>query len=73
MRIRLMRIKLEYIEVMMLIEGLSALHIRSKIHDDVKRKLTRRLIRMQQDYTGGYADNKVVAKISKAIDGLDAT
>jgi len=58
---------------MMLIEGLSALHIRSKIHDDVKRKLTRRLIRMQQDYTGGYADNKVNAKISKAIDGLDAT
>tara|TARA_R110000823_G_scaffold13920_3_gene45914 strand:+ start:160 stop:366 length:207 start_codon:yes stop_codon:yes gene_type:complete len=68
-----MRIKLEYIEVMMLIEGLSAMHIPTKTHDDVKRKLTRRLIRMQQDYTGGYADNKVNAKISKAIDALDVT
>ena len=34
-----MRIKLEYIEVMMLIEGLDAMHLPTSSHDEVKKSL----------------------------------
>ena len=67
-----MRIKLEFIEVQMLIAGLDAMHLPTIMHDEVKKKLKRRLERMEKDYTSGYADNPVNAKIEKAVDKVDA-
>jgi len=63
-----MRIKLEYIEVQMLLSGLDAMHLPTASHDDIKKSLYRRLERMERDYTGSYADNPVNAKIEKAVD-----
>jgi len=71
-RERTMRINLEYIEVMMLIEGLDAMHLPTSSHDAVKKSLKRRLERMQASYTGGYADNAVTAKIDAAVTKVDA-
>ena len=67
-----MRIKLEFIEVQMLIAGLDAMHLPTIMHDEVKKKLKRRLERMEKDYTSGYADNPVNAKIEAAVDKIDA-
>jgi len=67
-----MRIKLEYIEVQMLLSGLEAIHLPSVTHHEIKKKLQRRLERMEKDYTSGYADNPVNAKIEKAVDKIDA-
>ena len=67
-----MRIKLEYIEVQMLIAGLDAMHLPTASHDDIKKSLYRRLEKMEKDYTSGYADNPVNAKIEKAVDKIDA-
>ena len=67
-----MRIKLEYIEVQMLLSGLEAIHLYSFTHDKIKEKLHRRLERMQKDYTSGYADNPVNAKIEKAVDKVES-
>jgi len=67
-----MRIKLEYIEVQMLLSGLDAMHLPTASHDDIKKSLYRRLERMERDYTGSYADNPVNAKISAAVDKIDA-
>ena len=44
-----MRIKIEYIEVQMLIAGLDAMHLPTIMHDEVKKKLKRRLERMESD------------------------
>jgi len=67
-----MRIKLEYIEVQMLLSGLEAIHLPSVTHHEIKKKLQRSLERMEKDYTSGYADNPVNAKIEKAVDKVDA-
>jgi len=67
-----MRIKLEYIEVQMLLSGLDAMHLPTASHDDIKKSLYRRLEKMEKDYTSGYADNPVNAKIEKAVDKIDA-
>ncbi len=67
-----MRIKLEYIEVQMLLSGLEAIHLPSVTHHEIKKKLHRRLERMERDYTSGYADNPVNAKIEAAVDKIDA-
>ena len=67
-----MRIKLEFIEVQMLIAGLDAMHLPTIMHDEVKKKLKRRLERMESDFTGSYADNPVNAKIEAAVDKVDA-
>jgi len=63
-----MRIKLEYIEVQMILSGLEAIHLPSVTHHEIKKKLHRRLERMERDYTSGYADNPVNAKIEAAVD-----
>jgi len=68
-----MRIKLEYIEVQMLLSGLEAIHLRGGAqltHHEIKKKLHRRLERMEKDYTSGYADNPVNAKIEAAVDKI---
>ena len=62
-----MRIKLEYIEVQMLLSGLEAIHLPSVTHHEIKKKLHRRLERMERDYTSGYADNPVNAKTGKTL------
>jgi len=67
-----MRIKLEYIEIQMLLSGLDAMHLPSVTHHEIKKKLHRRLERMERDYTSGYADNPINAKIEKAVDKVDA-
>jgi len=68
-----MRINLEYIEVMMLIEGLDSMHLPTSSHDAVKKSLKRRLERMHASYTtGGYADSAVTAKIDAAVTKVDA-
>ena len=67
-----MRIKLEYIEVQMLIAGLDAMHLPTIMHDEVKKKLKRRLERMERDYTSGYADTAIGKKIEAAVDKVDA-
>ena len=67
-----MRIKLEYIEVQMLIAGLDAMHLPTIMHDEVKKKLKRRLERMERDYTGSYADTAIGKKIEAAVDKVDA-
>ncbi len=67
-----MRIKLEYIEVQMLLSGLDAMHLPTASHDDIKKSLYRRLEKMEKDYTSGYADNPVNSKIEKAVDKIDA-
>ena len=63
-----MRIKLEYIEIQMLLAGLDAMHLPSVTHYEVKTRLYRRLERMERDYTSGYADNPISAKIEAAVD-----
>jgi len=68
-----MRIKLEYIEVQMLLSGLDAMHLPTSSHDAVKKKLYRRLERLEADYTGGYADSAVTAKIDAAVTKIDAS
>jgi len=60
-----MRIKLEYIEIQMLLAGLDAMHLPSVTHYEVKTRLYRRLERMERDYTSGYADNPISAPRSK--------
>ena len=67
-----MRIKLEYIEVQMLLAGLDAMHLPTASHDDIKGSLYRRLERMERDYTSGYADNPVNAKIDAAVTKVDS-
>ena len=67
-----MRINLEYIEVMMLIEGLDAMHLPTSSHDAVKKKLYRRLERLEADYTGSYADTAIGKKIEAAVDKIEA-
>ena len=69
---RTMRIKLEYIEVQMLLSGLEAIHLPSVAHHEIKKKLHRRLERMEKDYTSGYADNPINAKIEKAVDRVES-
>ena len=69
---RTMRIKLEYIEVQMLLSGLEAIHLPNVAHHEIMKKLHRRLERMESDYTSGYADNPVNAKIEKAVDKVDS-
>jgi len=56
----------------MLIAGLDAMHLPTIMHDEVKKKLKRRLERMESDFTGSYADNPVNAKIEAAVDKVDA-
>ncbi len=67
-----MLIKLEDYEVQRLLSGLEAIHLPSVTHHEIKKKLHRRLERMERDYTSGYADNPVNAKIEKAVDKVDA-
>ena len=67
-----MRIKLEYIEVQMLLSGLDAIHLPTIMHDEVKKKLYRRLERMEADYTGSYADTAIGKKIEAAVDKVDS-
>jgi len=67
-----MRIKLEYIEVQMLLSGLDAIHLPTIMHDEVKKKLYRRLERMEADYTGSYADTAIGKKIEAAVDKIEA-
>ena len=56
----------------MLIAGLDAMHLPTIMHDEVKKKLKRRLERMESDFTGSYADNAIGKKISAAVDKVDA-
>ena len=67
-----MRIKLEYIEVQMLLSGLDAIHLPTIMHDEVKKKLYRRLERMEADFTGSYADTAIGKKIEAAVDKVDS-
>ena len=56
----------------MLLAGLDAMHLPTASHADIKKKLYRRLERMERDYTSGYADNPINSKIEKAVDKIDA-
>jgi hypothetical protein len=56
----------------MLLSGLEAIHLPSVTHHEIKKKLHRRLERMERDYTSGYADNPVNAKIEAAVDKVDS-
>jgi len=67
-----MRIKLEYIEVQMLLAGLDAMHLPTTSHADIKKKLYRRLERLEADYTGSYADTAIGKKIEAAVDKIEA-
>jgi len=71
-RERTMRIKLEYIEVQMLLAGLDAMHLPTTSHADIKKKLYRRLERLEADYTGSYADTAIGKKIEAAVDKIEA-
>tara|TARA_R100001015_G_C4495597_1_gene71766 strand:+ start:294 stop:524 length:231 start_codon:yes stop_codon:yes gene_type:complete len=66
-----MRIKLEYIEVQILLTALDGVHLPVKSHSAIKKSLVRRLERMETDYTGGWADNPINAKIDQAVSKHD--
>ena len=67
-----MRIKIEYIEIQMLLAGLDAMHLPTTSHYEIKTRLHRRLERMEADYTGSYAETAIGKKIEAAVDKVDS-
>jgi len=48
------------------------MHLPTTSHDDIKKKLYRRLERLEADYTGSYADTAIGKKIEAAVDKIEA-